>query len=284
MQPAAAILTDLDNTLYNWIDFYAPAFRAMVHTLARETRTEESVLIAQFESVFARHGSTEYPYCIQELELCRSLPKERVDALLHCGRVAFGKTRRRRLSLYVGVRRTLEWAKANCIPVVAVSNAPWYLAWRRIWRLGLKGLISGIAAAEGFELDESVGRFLVKRRAFQPAVRWTVGRSDLKPNPTLYTLVLESLSLNPGRTWIVGDDLDKDIRPAVAVGAISVWAAYGRSCDARNLETVMSITHWQRRKQDVRGGESVVPSYTIGSFDELIDLVPTSQLQLWEGD
>ena len=31
MKIEVAILTDLDNTIYNWVDFYAPCFRAMLY-------------------------------------------------------------------------------------------------------------------------------------------------------------------------------------------------------------------------------------------------------------
>src|SRR5271165_4781048 len=96
------LLTDLDNTIYNWVDFYAPCFRAMVHTVSDHTSLDEKVVVQQFRDVFEKFGSLEYPFSIQKLAVCSEMPPPEIKKLVNAGTVAFGRTRRRRLKPYPG--------------------------------------------------------------------------------------------------------------------------------------------------------------------------------------
>lgn len=278
------ILADLDNTIYNWVDYFAPCFRAMVHAISAKTGIDESVIVGQFQKVFARYGSVEYPFSVQRLDICQSMSQERVNVLAQAARVAFGQTRRKRLVVYPGVRETLLWARANNIAVIAVSNAPWYLGWRRLWRLGLKGLFAGIAAAPGFKIEDDdlvAETARLKQTGFAPPLKWETPEEELKPSPSMYLAVMQALKLDASRTWIIGDSLVKDIRPALAIGAVGIWARYGTTYEARNFETLLSITHWSEEKIRAVYDEKVVPTFTVDSFSELMRIVPGRQRTLW---
>src|SRR5205085_4474173 len=67
-QRYSVLLTDLDNTLYDWTSYFVPSFRAMVVCLNRETGESIDNLMADFASVFRRHGSVEYSFAIEELQ------------------------------------------------------------------------------------------------------------------------------------------------------------------------------------------------------------------------
>jgi phosphoglycolate phosphatase len=285
MTAGPVLLTDLDNTIYNWVDFYAPCFRAMLHAVAARTGVAEADLVPQFKAVFTAYASVEYPYCIQKLKICGGLPKDEVRALVRAGRVAFGRARRRRLVPYPGVQETLLWAKSNNIPVIAVSNAPWYASWRRLWNLGLKGLFAGIAAGPGFPVeqeDEYAEDARCMQATFEPALKWIIPSGELKPSPRMYSTVIGALSLRPEDTWVVGDSLSKDIAPALALGAVGVWAEYGTRYDEANFRTLLGVTHWSPDKVEaVYEGTGIRPSITIKRFDELRELIPTVQRRLW---
>src|SRR5205807_8049772 len=193
MNLISSILTDLDNTIYNWIDFYAPCFRAMVHVIARHTATEEQHVTQQFKDVFAKFKSVEYPFSIQHFELCSGLNPERVKQLVYLGQMAFGRARRNHLKIYPGVVHTLAWAMRNHIPVVGVTNAPLYLAWRRLVRLGLSRFFVGIVAGEDFPVPEDdiyAADYKSTVIATQTEVRWHVLALRKKPDPAMYEDVL----------------------------------------------------------------------------------------------
>ena len=280
-----AILADLDNTLYNFVDYYVPCFRAMVHALSRETRIPEAEVINQFRTVYSKTESVEYPFSIQRLALCANLPSPDVERLAKLGYRVFLLRRKKTLKPYPGVKETLEWARSQGIAVVVVSNAPANLVWKRIWELGLKRLVTGVAAREGFGVpeDDSVARVLTqtggkKGRRPGPPMLWSISKELLKPNPEMYLRVITDLQIQQSNAWIVGDSLHKDVMPALEIGAVGVWARYGEEFDRKNFETLVSITHWSQDQIAATYDRKVIqPSFTINSFSELTKLIPAPQ-------
>ena len=44
-----------------------------------------------------------------------------------------------------------------------------------------------------------------------------------KPDPQIFQMAIELLSLNPKDVTIIGDSYDKDIQPAVSLGCQAIW-------------------------------------------------------------
>ena len=63
------IVTDLDNTIYNWVDFYVPAFNAMLKELNHISGISERQLKQAFKRVHQKHKTTEYAFAIEELDV-----------------------------------------------------------------------------------------------------------------------------------------------------------------------------------------------------------------------
>lgn len=61
------LITDFDNTLYDWAGFHIPAFTAMLDTLVIESGRKRHQLIREFKAVHQRHGTSEYAFSISEL-------------------------------------------------------------------------------------------------------------------------------------------------------------------------------------------------------------------------
>jgi len=284
MKHSAAIITDLDNTIYNWIDFYAPSFRAMVHVLAKQTNVSESRITQEFRDVFFRFGSTEYPFAIQNLNLCSTLTSERVRRLVYLGQMAFGRSRRKHLRAYPGVLETLQWALKNRIAVVAVTNAPLYLAWRRIERLGLGRFFTGIVAGEDFPIpgDDVYAREYQRKLESRPKnLELYLHSSKRKPDPAIYNEIFTIINVPKERIWVIGDSVPKDVIPAVAVGAKGVWARYGTIYREDNYKTILSITHWSEEQiTTTYSRPSAEPMAVVDSFSDLQLLVETDQLSL----
>jgi len=53
-----------------------------------------------------------------------------------------------------------------------------------------------------------------------------------KPDPRLYAGAIEAAAVAPERTAMVGDRLDRDVRPAAAAGMRTVWVLRGEAPDA----------------------------------------------------
>ena len=147
------VCLDLDNTLYNWVNYFGRSFRAMVHALARELEMPEAELVAQFRVVYAKQKSLEFSFAIQHLEICRALSTPEVAELIRVGRGAFLRVRRSILKPYSGVVSTLAWLVAQDHTLVAISSSSIYNAQLRLYELGLDQYFHALAAWDGFERD-----------------------------------------------------------------------------------------------------------------------------------
>lgn len=285
----AAILTDLDNTIYNWVDYFAPSFRAMVHVLARRTSVDEEAIVNDFRRVFNQHGSVEYAFSVQELRLCHDLSEPEVADLVRVAKGAFSRVREKNLKVYPGVKETLRWAKEERIAVIAVTNSPIFPARMRLRQLKVDGLFTGIAAWEGFEIpDEDPWAQPVRVREANGGWRtklgteWTFGKDQLKPSPEMYRTVLAELGLDPSKVWVVGDSLHKDIAPALEVGANGVWAKYGLRFEEKNFATLLSITDWSNDRIAKTYSENAVePTSVIETFADMRQCIPALQASLF---
>src|SRR5258708_11041971 len=94
------LITDLDNTLYNLIDYFGPSFRGMVHALSRETKIDEEILNKNFKQVFLKRESLEYGFAVQELEIFQALPPEQVFKLIELAQAVFKRARQKNLKPY----------------------------------------------------------------------------------------------------------------------------------------------------------------------------------------
>src|SRR5262245_23264448 len=101
------LITDLDNTLYDWVSYYARAFRALVEVLVEDLGTDREELLDEFKAVHQTHGDSEYPLGVFELPAVRrrfaGLTEKGVRQALARAFSAFDAARSEHLQLYASV-------------------------------------------------------------------------------------------------------------------------------------------------------------------------------------
>lgn len=283
------LILDLDNTLYNWVDSFAPSFRAMLHVLARVTELNEETIIESFRKIYKKYNTVEYSFAIQELDIWNTLDwsKERIlhDAVKPA-RVAFGITRRKHSALYPNVRETLYWAKAQDLLLIAYSVAPIYLAEGRLRAFKIDHLFSylyswyGYSVNYGDNLPKNVEPRKTKSRI--PNII-SLDISTIKPNPNGLIRIINECGLDVKNSYLVGDSLDKDIALAQEVGVNDIWARYGKTVLSDSISTLSRITPWNN--DDVKRHDSaqifVKPTYIIDDFSEIKNFINPLQLELF---
>jgi phosphoglycolate phosphatase len=277
------LLTDLDNTLYNWVDFFGTSLRAMVHALSQSLQVDEEVVYGELRKTYEIYGTLEYKFVIQELPSFGRASDVLQQKALHAAIVAFSMARKKRLSLYDGTKDVFDWLSTQGVEVVGVTNAPALETLGRLRSLGLSGRLSGLVAWEGAEET----RGLLEERISKSSMKWVrVLRQDqLKPNPAAYITALEAIGRDPsnGRLWVLGDSQEKDLRPASELGAVTIWAKYGREFSAKNFQTLLKVTHWSEDKvQSTYVASQFEADFTIGSLPELREIIPPRQGALFE--
>jgi FMN phosphatase YigB (HAD superfamily) len=286
------LITDVDDTLYSWIDYFAPCFRSMVHVLAKETRLSEDEIIEDFRQVYARRKSLEYAYSVRELHMCATMPLDEIDRLTTLAHTVFGNTRKVHLKPYKDVKRTLAWAKQSGMDVVAVTNSPIDLAIGRLKNLGLFTFFTGLAAWEGYEVPtyetnsiqlKEAHRRNENKRKNDRLLLWSLPADELKPSSSAYAKIINDLSVSKEDVCVVGDSLYKDISPAISLGLMAVHLNSHVSSPAksRNKETLFRITHWSEDKiSKIYEDKSIKATHQIDRFEQLIEYLNPPQPSL----
>lgn len=275
------MLTDLDNTLFNWIDYFAPSFRAMVHALAHATTLDEAEIFRQFRDVYVRFETAEYRRAIQELEVCRCEPPDVQARLVKAGFVAFSRARKRRLQAYETVPSTLYWLRQQNVTIVGVTNSWVVDAVGRLRSLGLSKYVDALVAWDGTQdeggqpVDHPI-RTSVRRVIAIP------GRCR-KPSPECYKAAINWCGMESDTSlWVIGDSIANDLVPARTLGATTIWAKYGHNYDQKNYDTVVRITHWgTERIKSTYDTTSMIPDFTVDDFAQLRGIIPSIQAELF---
>jgi len=275
------LITDLDNTLYDWVTYFASSFRAMVKDLAKVLDIDEETLLDEFKVVHQHHGSSEHPFAIFELpSVQHAFPGASRQDLLHeleSAITAFRKAREKHLALYAGVATTLASLRDKGVIIVAHTEAVAVHAYYRLLRLDIVDCYRRIYALDGnlephpnparaVELTPPLGLIRV------------IPRSERKPNPELLRDICRRESVEVEDAFYVGDSLTRDVSMAKTAGVTAIWAKYGTRYDANLWDSLVRVTHWTAedvaREASLRENmETILPDYTIESFAELLDIV-----------
>jgi FMN phosphatase YigB (HAD superfamily) len=118
---------DLDNTLYDWVSYFVPAFGAMVQVLVNEHGADEAELLASLQRVHQAQGTTEYAFALSELDLLHGIEESATanGERSHPAIAAFRREADRRLRAYDDVPRSLTSYGGR-----AASSSPTAVPWR----------------------------------------------------------------------------------------------------------------------------------------------------------
>lgn len=284
------VVTDMDNTLYSWIDYVVPAVEAMVDAVMQATGFPRIKVVQALKAVYTKHESNEYPFALQESSLFNEFPDfGSFDKLIiEPARAAFGEARRKYLRPYKNVVDTLAALKERRVLVVALTDAPRNPAQQRVKAMKLDQYLTALYTMPGFAFPEGpdgsklVAPDIIQRdergdyQAQCPAVE--LPRDHEKPNPAGLKKILTTYGLQPSEVLVVGDSVKKDIAVAQALGCHDVWAEYGTYVSheyRERLDIISSPAITRRHAAHVfeQGAQAITPTRTISNFGQLLGIV-----------
>ncbi len=294
VKSAPVVLLDVDNTLYDWLGFFGPAFRALLTRLSELSGVSADQLADEFKNVFTTHGTVEYTFAVQELPSIQKLhPRLSGVDLVNQYRQAidlFQLRRRRFLRLYPCVMSGLKLIRSLGICVFAVTDAQRFHVGQRLNQLKLAEFFDGIFCVDDHETIPD--KELAKLRRHSPE-RYSVkiGREIIlpkglrKPDKSVLTWVVKTLDVEPDLVVYIGDSLVKDIQMAKEAGIYDCWAAYGARYSALDMDTLVRVTHWDKGLVDqvinlTPEDLGISPSFIANSFSQIVQLV-TRPRRLW---
>jgi phosphoglycolate phosphatase len=276
----SVVITDLDNTLFDWVEVWHRSFSALINELIAVTGLPRERLLDEAKAVHQRHGTSEYYFLVAELSSLQALyPNENLMLKFHSAVDAYRRARDATIRLYPTVRETLEYFKAiGVLTIGYTESTAFYTAWR-VRKLCLDGLLHYLHSPKDHDLPagwrlEDVRKHASEHYLFRYTTHRYIPPGERKPNPQLLLDIIRDVGAQPYQCIYVGDSLMKDIAMAQDAGIIDVHAGYGVAQHRDAYELLRRVTHWtaadvsQEKALYQRG--KVVPTYTLHqAFAEL---------------
>jgi phosphoglycolate phosphatase len=275
-----AVVTDLDNTLYPWVDYIVPSLEAMVDSLVATTALPRVRIVQALKAVYSKYESNEYPFAIQESGIFEPYEADfdSFNALvLRPARDAFVASREKYLRPYPGVRETLDALRARGLKVVGLTDAPRNAAELRLKHLKLDGHFDALYTMPGYPLPDNVDPEIRRReeaghyRSRTPVVE--LPREAEKPSAAGLARILADFRLAGPEVLYVGDNVKKDMPVAAACDATGVWAEYGTYVSGEYRERLAVISAKSVTRRHVADETAVRWPLAISSFAQVLQLV-----------
>jgi len=274
------LITDLDNTLYDWVTFFVKAFNVMVDELSKLISIDKEKLFKEFKSLHQSYGNTEQPFSILELPSVKkhfgNIPTieliKKVDVPLH----AFNSMRKKYLKLYDGVGETLFTLSKNDFIIVGHTEAIAENGFYRLEKLNILKYFNRLYAMDsnykGHPDSKRANLFKIPKEFII-----NIHKSDKKPNPKLIFDICKKEKISTINTWYIGDSLVRDIVMAKLAGVNSIWARYGTEYDTKLWDTLVKVTHWTERDVILENNlkkkySKIKPDYIINKFSEILEI------------
>lgn len=301
MRPVKLIVTDIDNTIFDWISYYVHSLGALFANVAREIGCSEDVLRGEAKQIFSAHASIEYPFLIQEMPTVLEHYGSDIDGMLSSlvepSRLIFKAEAEKWLVPYPNVLKTFKKLKElyPSTPIVALTDAPRYVAMWKLNKLGLLGEFSAVygLADPRLPTDPVLGRVKVTPKILLKHLQQSnfnyAGKIRILPDEyekpgvrglktVLMDYDLDESKESRGQVIWVGDNLRKDVGLGKKLGVQSIWASYGTKVDPKMFELLRTFSPDENVEKNIyidhKGAEAPVPDFVLDeSFAELIQFL-----------
>jgi phosphoglycolate phosphatase len=275
------LITDLDNTLFDWLETWQRSFAFVMAELSGALGIDPATFVSESRRIFKTHGTSEYRFLVREIGALMSSKSPR-DVTEQFSQVIASclKIRDETASLYPGVAETLGLIRASGCATAAYTESLRYYALRVVSETGLDGLLTAIYALPDHQFPEDLTHDeLAIYGGREPHLSITQCRAAFpdarKPQPEILSRIMKDFHANAKETAYIGDGLMKDVLMAKRAGVIGVWARYGDRRDSQEYDLLRSVSYWtdeeiKRERNTTRKEAS--PRYSVSSFSELVNL------------
>ena len=234
------VITDLDDTLWQWLTTWYSGYKGFIAYLREHAGVPEEQASETWARSYGDGGGIEFPpttdYLITYTDLTT---KEAIAA--YTGAVAASRAARdASLIMFDGVVDTLRTLADNGVTVVAHTDSPVTAAVHRLHTSGLDGAVKEVYAAPVFE-NFGYGMSLLD------TVDVHVSQWEFKPSTRVLNEIIHYYGVSPENTFYVGESLRRDMAMARTAGITGLWAKYGLDYPGRDeaLNAVYSVQRYR---------------------------------------
>ena len=266
------LITDLDDTLYSWIEFFVPAFYGMLDELSKLLGKPRKFLQQEYKQVHQEKGSVEFPYATLLLPSVKAAYPgstreellEKLDPVFH----KFNYIRKKNLKLYPGVEETLKNISEKGITIVGYTDSAEENGFYRLKKLKIDDFFKNVYVSYSqYDRPEHLPS--------SPKIKIV---SEKKPNPEILKKICKTECVAVEEAVYLGDSLTKDIFMASRAGITSVLCKY--PCDKKEQKELylklVAISNWTKEDfkneaavKELCKKENIHPDYEIKEFKEI---------------
>lgn len=275
------LITDLDNTLWDWFEIWRASFGAMLTEVARISSVPEDVLEREIRAVHQRQRTAEYAFVLEELPSLLAQHARNDIREIYKGAIQARRTaRHRECKLYDGVRSTLESVRASGALIVGYTESMAFYTSDRLRRTGLDDLIDVLYSSPDHDLPGGVSPSELRRHPpeyyrYRRTVHRHTPSGSMKPNAEILLSIISDMRQTTQGSVYVGDSLMKDVAMAQQAGVTDVWARYGESHGKHEYEQLRRVTFWTAEdveRERALTAKDVRPTHIINRFRDLHSL------------
>jgi phosphoglycolate phosphatase-like HAD superfamily hydrolase len=286
------LITDLDNTLFDWVNIWYRSFSAMFEVLLRQSGISRETLEREMREVFQREGTSEYAFVIEQLPSLRDnhSPTDDLTEIYSEAIDAYRSARDETLVLYPTVLETLWAVKDQGSRIVGYTESMEFYTNYRMRHLGLDGVIDYLYSPPDHDLPlgkslEEIRKYPSESYELKSTIQRHTPKGVTKPSPEVLKQIVSDMGIGVEAVVYVGDSLMKDIAMARDAGVSNALAEYGAAHQREEYELLRRVTHWSdkdvAKEKQVLASKEVEPDTRLRrSFCELLakyEFVPFGQ-------
>jgi HAD superfamily hydrolase (TIGR01549 family) len=271
------LITDFDNTLYDWFQMWHQSFSVMLKEIQRISGLSENELIPEIRTIHQRHGTSEYSRLIEDLPCLKAkFPNQDLSEIFDEAIHAYRRARKANLQLYSGVLETLTRLRSMGVLIVLYTDSLAYYTNFRIRRLELDSLLDFVFSPRDHELpagtkshtENEDARLVHAKHIYLP-------QGVRKPDKAALLDIIGAIGRSPQECIYVGDSLKNDIMMAQDAGVSDVWAEYGGVQHHPEYDLLRRVSHWTEadvEREKSISKRTITSTNTISSFGEVVRL------------
>jgi phosphoglycolate phosphatase-like HAD superfamily hydrolase len=157
MRVKTALITDLDNTLFDWADLWYKCFSTMLSEVERISGVPRETLIPEIHAVHQKYGTSEYSFLLEELPSLQPLLNGNAAAEVFADAIAaYRDQRRENLKLFPTVSETLLKIKGRGTRIIGYTESMGFYSNYRIRPHGLDGVLDYVFCPEDHVLPPGI--------------------------------------------------------------------------------------------------------------------------------
>jgi phosphoglycolate phosphatase len=269
------LITDLDDTLYPWLDSFVPAFYAMAGETARILGLPLDTVLREFKQVHTAYGDVEHPFAAAELPSVRhryaGASEEQLRIVFAPALQAFASVRKQKLRLLPGVYDTLRELHEAGIKIAGYTDAGSGNGLERLRELQIEPFFDALYVTGGLSSKEAENKLLRDG-------------GHAKPNPAMLRKICRDFRVREEETIYTGDSMTCDMLMAAQTQVHSaqiLWEQEHRKKEVQdNYRRLVAITNWT--EQDFSKDEAlrrecrrknVRPEFTVSCYSEIREII-----------